>query len=473
MNRPSATTIASLMASTSVQVPPQDVELEKAVLGAMMLERTAIYDTVEFLRPESFYLPAHQDIYTAIKELFEEGAPVDLLTISQRLKRNGKLDDVGGAYYLTQLTGKVASTANTAFHARLIVQEHLKREAIALAMIAQKDGYDPQKDPFQLLDELGLKVSDLQTTYESKAISTPAEHAAKLMDNTGPAPFIEWGIPELDAGCRLYLGKSHVIAARPGVGKSIVGLYVAWHHAKRCAELKKGQVVVYFSPEMTGPEITSRLMSIETGIPYSTIFAMKMNEQELAIYAQAFEYWGDVLSKHFIIDDTPGLTIGQMRARLERWHRQQGVRMWTVDYLQKMFTGDRRVDSDPKVIAKVSRCSNACTEIAKTMNIPCVYLSQFSREIEKRTDPIPRLSDLRESGEIEQDVSVAILMWRENYRKTGVVQDTLHLEVAKHRGGALGDVPVMVDLALNRVGGMPLPQPSRQPEPSNQDTNPF
>lgn len=468
MPKPNAAAIASLMASATpalAQVPPQDQDLERAVLGAMMLERSAIYDTIEFLRPESFYLEGHKDIYVAIKELFEENAPVDLLTVTQRLKRMGKLESAGGAFYVAQLTNKVGGSTNTSFHARLIVQEHLKREAIKLGELAQKDGFDPTRDPLELIDALGLKVSELQVMYQTNAISSPADHAAALMDKSGPPPFIEWGIPELDRKCRLYKGKSHVIAARPGVGKSIVGLYVAWHHAKCCAELKNGQVVPYFSPEMTGPEITARLMAIETGIPYSTIYAQDMTEHELAIYSHAFERWADVLDKHFIIDDTAGLTIGQMKARLERWHREKGVRMWVVDYLQKMFTGDKRVDFDPKPISKVSRCSNACTEIAKAMNIPSVFLSQFSREIEKRTDPVPKLSDLRESGEIEQDVSVAILMWRENYRKADHVQDTLHMEVAKHRGGALGDVPVTIDLALNRVGGMPLPQPSRPPVP--------
>lgn len=475
MDKPTASAIstyrqvAANTLSMLERVPPQATDMEKAVLGAMMLRREAIYDVVDILKVESFYTPAHGAIYGAIKGLYENDKPVDLLTVAQALMGSQRLDEVGGAYYLTELTGKVSNTQNVQYHARIIEQKFVLRELIRISSEINSDAHDAEADPMPIVDSIGLKITELQVAvHDGGHISTAADHIQSLGDKDSKATFTSWGIPQIDSFCGLYHGRMHVVAARPGIGKSAVLAHTAWHHAS------EGRKCMLFSLEMPPEEWTARCMAIETGIPYGTILRKQMDEQQLSIYWQAFERVADLM-QNIIIDDTGGITWGKMRARTERQLRKHPLAFVGVDYLQLMTTGDKHLDRQR--IDRVSKCSNSVRDLAKEFNVPTIALSQFSREIEKRGDPRPFLSDLRESGEIEQDMSVGVLMYR--LKQAGGVAtpdtDVLYMDIAKHRGGSTGTVEVAYTLATNRIGFEVIPVPTREPvaDPHDRDTNPF
>ncbi len=428
------------------KIPPQARDLEEAVLGACMLEKDAVSAIGDFLKPECFYVEGHQLIFTAIMNLFNETQPIDILTVAEQLRKNGHLELIGGAYYLTQLSNRFASAANIEYHGRIIQQKYLQRELIKASSDIIKDSYEETTDVFELLDRsernlfqitdqnMRKNYADLSTLIEQakKEIHAAAEHQDKL---TGVAS----GFIALD---RMTGGwqKSDliIVAARPGMGKTSFVLSMA-----KNAALIGEKAVALFSLEMAAVQLTSRLISSEAELSLEKLRKGNLASHEL----QQMETKVRELSKAKIfIDDTPALSVFELRAKARRLKAQHNVELIIIDYLQLMSAGADMRGNREQEISTISRSLKA---IAKELNIPVIALSQLSRSVETRGgNKRPMLSDLRESGAIEQDADMVVFIYRPEYY--GILTDDnqqstdgkAEIIIAKHRNGALDTVEV-------------------------------
>ncbi|MEJ2594100.1 MAG: replicative DNA helicase [bacterium] len=379
------------------KVPPQAIELEEAVLGAMMLEKDAVSAVIDILSPAVFYKESHQKIYGAIQQLFGKSEPIDILTVTNELKSSGDLEIVGGPYYITSLTSRIASAANVEYHARIILQKHIQRELISISseIIAARDS-------------------------DTHLVGIPT------------------GFTELD---RITNGWQRsdliILAARPSMGKTALALTMARNMA---VDFKKS--VAIFSLEMSAVQLVTRLIASE-----SEIRSDKLKRGDLAGHE-----WQKLDSKiqqlieaNIFIDDTPALTIFELRAKCRRLKQQHNIEMVFVDYLQLMSGGGDNRGNREQEISQISRSLKA---LAKELNIPVLALSQLSRAVENRPGQTKRpiLSDLRESGAIEQDADLVLFIYRPEYYKLDQFDDgtsthrVAELIIAKHRNGAVGDL---------------------------------
>ncbi|MGQ0826813.1 MAG: replicative DNA helicase [Bacteroidota bacterium] len=423
------------------KMQPQAVELEEAVLGALMLEKDALTNVIDILRPQSFYKDAHTRIFSAIQQLFTRSEPVDILTVTQELKKTGELDIIGGAYYITQLTNRVASAANAEFHARIIAQKFIQRELIRISTKTITDAYEDSSDVFDLLDtaeknlfsivEGNIKKNyDKMSTLIKKAIEQ-IEISKNKKDGLSGVPS---GITALD---RLTSGwqKSDlvIIAARPAMGKTALVLSMARNAA---VEFKKP--VAIFSLEMSSLQLVTRLISSESELPSEKLKKGNLEEYE-------FQQLNDKIKKlaeaPLYIDDTPGLSVFELRAKARRLKEQHGIEMIVVDYLQLMTAGGEGRGNREQEIATISRSLKG---LAKELEVPVIALSQLSRAVETRGgDKRPQLSDLRESGAIEQDADLVMFIHRPEYYnitedETGMsTAGVAELIIAKHRNGPI------------------------------------
>jgi len=462
--------VVSELSNELGKLPPQAIELEEAVLGALMLEKEPLNDVIEILKPESFYKEAHQEIYKAIKELFEVSEPVDILTVTNRLRNNGKLDIVGGAYYITNLTTRVQSAANVEYHARIISEMSIKRELIRISSEIQRDAFEDSTDVFELLDRAEQSLFDVSDTnirknYESmQALMLQAiEELEKRKTQKEGLTGIPSGFTDLD---RVTSGwqKSDliIIAARPGMGKT--ALVVT---AMRNAAIEFNKPVAIFSLEMSSIQLVNRLISAEAQLESDKIKKGNLEEYE---WEQLLHKTNRLTEAPIYIDDTPALTILELRAKCRRLVAQHSVELIIVDYLQLM-SGDssRGSGNREQEIAGISR---ALKSIAKELSIPVIAVSQLSRAVETRGgDKRPQLSDLRESGSIEQDADMVIFLYRPEYYgltgdETGYNPEGVgEVIIAKHRNGSLDTVKLkfvgkytkFTDLEDNYLGlgGMP------------------
>ena len=426
------------------KVQPQAIPLEEAVLGAIMLDKDALPTVTEILRKESYYLEAHQEIYGAMETIYGKSQPIDLLTVHEELKKAGTLEKVGGISYLMELTNKVASAANIEFHARIIAQKYIQRELIRVSTLIIKDSFDDTKDVFQLLDaaEQNLyEITDknLNTGYESlKNLAIKAQRqieaaSQKGSDMTG----VTTGFVELD---KLTSGWQPsdliIIAARPGMGKTAFTLSLA----KNAAE--QGKAVAVFSLEMASVQLVQRLISMEAEIPGSKLRNGQLNtEYEWPKLHKAVEKLADI---PIFIDDTPAINIFELRAKCRRLKQNSDIQMIVIDYLQLMSGAP--TDKGGNREQEISSISRALKGLAKELNVPVIALSQLSRAVESRGgEKRPMLSDLRESGAIEQDADIVTFIYRPGYYgieegDMGVPSDLTEIIVAKHRNGSLDTV---------------------------------
>lgn len=428
------------------KMPPQAIELEEAVLGALMLEKDALTNVIDILKPQSFYKEAHERIFSAIERLFARSEPVDILTVTQELKKTGELDIVGGPYYITQLTNRVASAANVEFHARIISQKYIQRELIRTSTETIKDAYEESSDVFDLLDkaEKGLfsivegnirKNYDKMSTLIRKAIEQ-IETAKNRKDGLSGVPS---GLTALD---RLTSGWQNsdllIIAARPAMGKTALVLTMA-----RNAAVEFNKPVAVFSLEMSSLQLVTRLISSE-----SELSGEKLKKGTLEDYE--FQQLNDKIKKlaeaPLFIDDTPGLSVFELRAKARRLKEQHDIQLIIVDYLQLMTAGGEGKGNREQEISTISRSLKG---LAKELNVPVIALSQLSRAVETRGgDKKPQLSDLRESGAIEQDADMVMFIHRPEYYnitedETGMpTAGMAELIVAKHRNGPVDSVKV-------------------------------
>ncbi len=421
------------------KMPPQAVELEEAVLGALMLEKDALTNVIDILKAEAFYKEAHERIFAAIERLFTRSEPVDILTVTQELKKTGEIELVGGAYYITQLTNRVASAANAEFHARIVAQKYIQRELIRTSTETIKDAYEESSDVFDLLDKaekslFSIVEGNIKKNYDkmSTLIRKAIEQIEHTKNNKGQFSGIPSGLTALD---RLTSGwqKSDlvIIAARPAMGKTALVLTMA-----RNAAVDFQKPVAIFSLEMSSLQLVTRLIASESEISSDKIKKGNLEEYE---FQQLNEKIKKIAEAPLFIDDTPGLSVFELRAKARRLKEQHGIALIIVDYLQLMTAGGEGKGNREQEIATISRSLKG---LAKELEVPVIALSQLSRAVETRGgDKKPQLSDLRESGAIEQDADMVMFIHRPEYYnitedENGMdTRGVAELIIAKHRNG--------------------------------------
>jgi len=419
---------------------PYDIELEQAVLGALMLEKEALNDVIEILKPESFDLEAHQRIYKAILALFAKSEPIDLLTVTNQLRSTGELEMAKGPVYITQLTQRVNSAANIEYHARLLLQLSIKRELISIANEVQRNAYEETSDVFELLDKMEqslFEVSEMNIRKNFSGMSSIMSDAIAelegMRDQVDGLTGVPSGFSSLD---RITSGwqKSDLIilAGRPGMGKTAFILSTL-----RNAAVDFGKPVAIFSLEMSSVQLVKRLISSEAELDSSKLKTGKLSEHE---WKKLVDKTAKLSEASIFIDDTPALSILELRAKCRRLKAQHDIQMVVIDYLQLMAGENNKNGNREQEIAMISR---SLKQLAKELNIPVIALSQLSRAVETRGgDKRPQLSDLRESGSIEQDADMVIFLYRPEYY--GITEDeegipvtgTGEVMIEKNRHGA-------------------------------------
>ena len=426
------------------KLPPQAVDLEEAVLGALMLEKNPVNDVIDILKPESFYKEPHQKIYAAIMDLFGSSEPIDILTVTNKLRSKGELDLVGGPFYISQLTNRVASTAHAETHARIIAQKYIMRELIRISSETIRNAYDETKDVFDLLDRAeselyGVAEGNIRKNYDSMSqiMKQAIDQIEQAQNQKDGISGINSGFSDLD---RITAGWQRsdmiVIAARPGMGKTAFVLSMA-----RNSAVQFNHPVAIFSLEMNSIQLVNRLIASETQIAADKLRRGNLEPHE---YEQLHARIGSLSKAPIFIDDTPALSIFELRAKARRLKQQHDIELIIVDYLQLMTAGSNKAGNREQEISSISR---SIKEIAKELNIPIVALSQLSRSVETRGGiKRPMLSDLRESGAIEQDADIVAFIYRPEYY--GLTEDEQgnstngmgEIIIAKHRNGSLGSV---------------------------------
>jgi len=427
------------------KLPPQAIDLEIAVLGGMMIDKKGLDEVIDILSPDIFYKPEHQEIFAAIFKLFTNSQPIDLLSVANQLRQDGRLDLVGGDYYLIQLTQKVSSAAHIEYHSRIIQEKYILRKLIEISSDIIDKSYDETTDVFNLLDFSENKLFEitngtLKRSFDSSQhLVTQAIEKIKALSTKEGMSGIPSGFRDIDAVTSGWQESDLVIiAARPGMGKTAYVLSMA----KNIAVTHKIPIGV-FSLEMSSVQLIMRLISSETGINSEKLRKAKLSDDE---WKQLFTRVKTLEEAPIYIDDTPSLSVFDLRAKCRRLVSQHGVKIIVVDYLQLMTAGSTANGNREQEISTISRSLKA---IAKELSIPVIALSQLSRAVETRSgSKRPMLSDLRESGAIEQDADIVSFIYRPEYYKLETWDDDdgspcqgqAEFIIAKHRNGGLENV---------------------------------
>ncbi len=424
------------------KIQPSAIDMEEAVLGALMLEKDAIEVVLDILKPEAFYKPAHQKIYQVIKDLSEQGNPIDILTVSEELRNRSEMAEVGGAGYIAQLSNKIASAAHIEFHSRIVAQKHIQRELISVTTNIQRDAYDNTQDVYQLLDASEQQFYNILSGVikkEIQPISTIVDEAVELIHQAKGKDFngVPSGFPSIDKVTQGWQkGDLIIIAARPSMGKTAFTLTMARNMA-----VEQEQTVAFFSLEMPSVQLVNRLIVSETELDHNLIKSGNLSEQE---YAYLEEKVTTLSNAPIFIDDTPGLTIFDLRAKCRRLKAKHHLDVVIIDYLQLM-KGDSSSGNREQEVSSISR---SLKQLAKELEIPIIALAQLNRGVELRTGKAkrPMLADLRESGAIEQDADIIGFINRPE--RMGITEDEqgnstkglAELILAKHRNGETADI---------------------------------
>ncbi len=437
---------SSIISLEKGKIPPQAIDLEEVVLGAMMIDKKGVDEVIDILSPDAFYKEAHKNIFESIFKLFENSEPVDLLTVSSQLKKDKKLDLVGGDFYLISLTQRVSSSAHIEFHARIILQKYIQRSLIKISNEIIEDAYDETKDVFDLLDNAEAKLYEVtqgnvkKSTESAQSLVIQAKKKIEEISNKEGMSGIPSGFDKLD---KLTSGWQPsdliIVAARPGMGKTAFTLTMA-----RNVAVNTNIPVAFFSLEMSSVQLITRLISSETGLSSEKLRTGKLEKHEweqLNVKVKTLE------KAPLFIDDTPSLSIFDLRAKARRLASQYGIKMIMIDYLQLMTAGGSQKGGNRE--QEISTISRNLKALAKELAIPVIALSQLSRAVETRGgSKRPLLSDLRESGAIEQDADIVSFIYRPEYYKIDEWDDEERSPtegqgefiVAKHRNGGLESI---------------------------------
>jgi replicative DNA helicase len=428
------------------KIPPQAIDLEEVVLGAMMIDKKGVDEVIDILHSDVFYKESHKIIFDAIHKLFENSEPVDLLTVSSQLKKDATLDAAGGEFYLVQLTQKVSSSAHIEFHARIILQKFIQRSLIKISSEIIEDSYDETTDVFDLLDAAESKLYEItqgnikRSSETAQQLVIQAKKRIEEIANKEGLSGIPSGFNKVD---KLTSGWQPsdliIIAARPGMGKTALTLSMA-----RNVAVEHNIPVAFFSLEMSSVQLITRLISSETGLSSEKLRTGNLEKHEweqLNVKVKRLE------TAPLFIDDTPSLSIFDLRAKARRLSSQHGIKLIMIDYLQLMTAGGSQKGGNRE--QEISTISRNLKALAKELGVPVIALSQLSRAVETRGgSKRPLLSDLRESGAIEQDADIVSFIYRPEYYKIDEWDDEeqsptagqAEFIVAKHRNGGLDEI---------------------------------
>ncbi len=436
------------MAETKNQInklPPQNIEAEQSVLGSLMIDKDAVIKIADFLQSTDFYKPAHQKIYETMIELYQRHEPIDILSLPNRLKDKGFLQDIGGISYLTSLTNMVPTASSIVSYAKIVQQKKLLRDLIGAAYDISELGFQEDRDVDDLLDEVEQKIfgvtqksiSGQQFKDIKEDLTGAFDKIEKLHRGEKPLRGIGTGYKQLD---HMLSGMQKsdllILAARPSLGKTSLALNIALH-----AAMKEKASVGIFSLEMSREQLVDRLISAESGIDLWKIRTGNLKEEE-----QDFEYLHQALDRlsraPIYIDDAATSNIMRLRTMARRLQADRGLDLIIIDYLQLITPRDNKAFNMVQQITEISRGLKA---LARELNVPIIALSQLSRAVEQRDHKVPKLSDLRESGSIEQDADVVMFIYRKDRDKidedlTEEEKNTAKIIVAKHRNGPIGEV---------------------------------
>ena len=414
---------------SDVRIPPHSEEAEACVLGSILIDKDAVVTVAEFLRPEHFYKQTNGLIYQAILNLYEERKPIDLVTLKEKLKKQKALAKVGGSSYLTSLVNQVPTAAHVEQYGRIVQDNYTRRELIAAANKIVESAFDEGQEVRQVLDKAEQSIFSLsqrhlkQTFMPVKdALAESFDRLDELHKKAGSLRGVPTGFKDLDntlAG--MQDSNLLILAARPGLGKTALALGIAQHVA-----VKEGLPVGFFSLEMSKEELVDRLLVSQADIDAWRLKTGRLDEEDFSKLSEAM---GELAEAPLFIDDTPAMSILEMRTKARRLMAERGLRFLVVDYLQLM----RSVRPRENRVQEVSEISQGLKNLARELKVPVLACSQLSRAVEQRGRKKPQLADLRESGSIEQDADVVMFLWREDEEDL----ENVDLEIAKHRNGAL------------------------------------
>jgi len=420
------------------KVPPQNLDAEKSLLGAVLIDEEVLADISEHVTPKDFYDKRHAVIYDGMMRLYEKHKPVDLLTLTDELKRKKELDTIGGSAYLTELTNYVPTSAHAEAYAELVAQKAVRRRLIKASSEISEMGFDEETTTQELLEKAEAElfsVSDQSlkqdlTSLES-ILTESFDRMEELHRNKGSLRGIRTGYRDLDnmtAG--LQRSDLIILAARPAMGKTTLVTNLAYN----VATIAK-QPVIFFSLEMSKEQLVDRMLADASGVDAWNIRTGNLSDQDFSKLSEAM---GEMAEAPIYIDDTPGLSVLEMRTKARRAAHEAPLGLVIVDYLQLMTAAGR---SDGNRVQEVSEISRGLKLIARELNVPVIALSQLSRSVESRSPQIPQLADLRESGSIEQDADIVAFIYREAYYNPDTERENVtDLIIAKHRNGPVGKV---------------------------------
>lgn len=427
-----------------IRVPPQDIEVEKSLLGSLMIDKDAIIKIADFFRTEDFYKKNHQEIYQAIEELFSKSEPIDLISVSSRLKEKNKLEQVGGVGYLTELVNTVPTASHVSAYAKIVQKKRILRDLINAGEDIVLMGFEEAEEANDLLDNAEKKIFSI-TQKNLNQVFLPIrpyleeafERIDRISKQKGALRGVATGFNGLDSMLSgLQNSDLVILAARPSMGKSSLALDIAKNIA-----LREKKAVGIFSLEMSRDQLIDRLISSESNIDSWKIRQGALKSEDFTCIQHAL---GSLSEAPIFIDDASSCTVLQMRAMARRLQASQELGLIIIDYLQLIEPGSK--GSNVNSVQQITEISRQLKGLARELNVPVLALSQLSRAVEQRTPKIPRLSDLRESGSLEQDADVVLFIYREDaYHEESPRKGIADIIIAKHRNGPVGRVELAFD----------------------------
>lgn len=424
------------------RIPPQSIEAEQSVLGSMLIDKEVVPVVMEILKPEDFYRPDHREIYNVIIELFDKAQPIDLITVSERLKLHGKLELVGGLEYLSNIATEVPTTANVRHYSKIVEEKALLRKLIKASSDIVDLGFNASEEVSYILDKAEQSVFDILQKRSSQGfvpikdvLVDTFNNLEEMYNNKGNITGIPTGFTDLDFKTSgLHNSDLILIAARPAMGKTAFALNLAQN-----AAVNSHVPVAVFSLEMSKDQLVNRILCSEAMVDSNKMKTGKLEDNDWQKVAKAL---APLSEAPIYIDDTPGVSITEIRAKCRRLKLEHNLGLVVIDYLQLMQgSGKKGGENRQQEISEISRSLKI---LAKEINVPVICLSQLSRAPEARTDHRPILSDLRESGAIEQDADIVMFLYRDDYYNPETEKKNIaELIIAKHRNGSTGTVELV------------------------------
>lgn len=439
------------MPANEPKIPPQNVDAEASLLGSILIDSDAIVKVADIIREDDFYDGRHREIYTALKSLYSKHSPIDVLTLSNELKNNGKLKDAGGAEYLTELTNFVPSAAHALEYAQIVSSKAIRRRIIKASQAIIEMGYDGDDSIQELIETAESKLFEVSSDHIKQDVvslenilSDSFERLDELHKDKGTIRGVPTGFKDLDnilAG--FQKSDLFILAARPSMGKTALSLNLAHNVA-----VKSSQPVLLFSLEMSKEQLVDRLLAAEAGVDAWNLRTGNLTDADFEKIGHAM---GTLSEAPIYIDDTPGITVSDLRTKARREAHKRPLGLIIVDYLQLMSGGTRFSNDGGNRVQEISEISRGLKGIARELNVPLIAISQLSRSVESRHPQIPQLADLRESGSIEQDADVVAFLYREDYYNPETDRKNLtDIFIKKHRNGPTGAIELYFDREKQR-----------------------